>query len=120
MRKSVGYAVDAYVDGVQTKQVDQLRRMAWADVASQKDRFRAAVLQDAREKAQAEGDASAHAVDTARAATQDVQHLRAELEQTIAERESSDAGSDAARRAATPPQAPWQKRNPPKSQGSPH
>ena len=96
------YAVDAYVDGVQTKQVAQLRRMAWADVASQKDRFRVAVLQDARAKAQAEGDTSDRAVETARAATQEVQRLRAQLEQTIADRESSDGESDAARRAATP------------------
>jgi rare lipoprotein A (peptidoglycan hydrolase) len=99
------YAVDAYVDGVQARQVDQLRRNGWADIASEKDRYRVAVLQDARRVAQAEEDASTRAVDEARRATQDVQRLRAELEQTIADREAADAASTAARRAATLPTA---------------
>jgi rare lipoprotein A len=96
------YAVDAYVDGVQATQVDQLRRNGWADIASQTDRRRRAALLDARRAAQAEEDAAAVAVDAAREATDEVQRLRTQLEQTIVDREAADAAATAARRAATP------------------
>jgi hypothetical protein len=96
------FAVDAYVDGVQSVQTDQLRRNGWADVASRTDRYLFAVLDDTKAKAQAEEDAATAAVDEARRATEELQQLRQQLEQTISEREAADQAAADARRLAAP------------------
>jgi rare lipoprotein A len=96
------YAVDAYVDGVQTTQEEQLQRRAWADLASRTDRQLFANLAATRDKAQSEEDAAHQAVEQARTTTAELQQLRQQLEATIAEREEADAAADRARRLATP------------------
>jgi rare lipoprotein A (peptidoglycan hydrolase) len=95
------YAVDAYVDGVQATQEEQLQRRGWADLASETDRYLFAVLEDTRAKAQAEVDTANDAVELARTTTAQLQQLRQQLEQTIAEREEADRAASAARRLAT-------------------
>jgi hypothetical protein len=95
------YVVDAYVDGVQSTQVEQLQRRGWADLASQTDRYLFAVLDDTKAKAQAEEGAANAAVEHARTTTTELQQLRQQLEQTIATREEADRAASVARRLAT-------------------
>jgi rare lipoprotein A (peptidoglycan hydrolase) len=96
------FAVDAYVDGVQSEQTDQLKRHLWADLISQTDRYLFAVLDDTKAKAQAQEDAAQAAVDQARTSTEQLQRLRQQLEQTIGQREAADAAASEARRLASP------------------
>jgi rare lipoprotein A (peptidoglycan hydrolase) len=96
------YAVDAYVDGVQTTQEEQLQRQTWADLASRTDRQLFATLAATRDKAHAEQESAQDAVELARTTTASLQQLRQQLESTIADREEADAAADRARRLATP------------------
>lgn len=96
------HAVDAYVDGVQSSEVEQLRTKGFADIAATTDRYLFAVLEDTKAKAQAEEDAAEAAVDEARRTTTELQQLRDRLEQTISDREEADRAAAEARRLATP------------------
>jgi rare lipoprotein A (peptidoglycan hydrolase) len=95
------FVVDAYVDGVQATQTEQLQRRGWADLASGTDRYLFAAMNDSKAKAAAEQEAAQAAVAKARDATAELQQLRQQLEVTIADREEADRAADEARRRAT-------------------
>jgi rare lipoprotein A len=95
------FVVDAYVDGVQATETEQLRRRGWADLASGTDRYLFAALNDSKAKAATEQAAAEAAVADARGATAQLQQLRQQLEVTIADREAADRVAAEARRRAT-------------------
>lgn len=99
-RRVARFAVDAYVDGVQAVETDQLRRKGWAEAASRTDRYLFAVLAHAKAEAEAEHGAADQALEDARRTTEELQVVRAQLEKTIAEREATDRAAAEARRKA--------------------
>jgi len=96
------FVVDSYVDGVDATRMENLRRSVYVDVAARTDRLLFSRLEDARARADAETATADQALGDAQRAVEELKVLQAQLEQTIAQRESADPADVAARRANTP------------------
>lgn len=80
------FAVDAYLDGVQDSEEEQLRRRVWGDSLAETDRRVLGELRAALEAATKHGEASLAALEDAKRARAELEGLRKRLERTIADR----------------------------------
>jgi rare lipoprotein A (peptidoglycan hydrolase) len=101
-KRFAAHAVDAYLDGVQDAEDQQLRRRAWADALAEQDREVLGEYRDARERAEKDEAAAEVASTEAKQVSLELDAARAALERTIADRVRYEraAAKAAARRAA--------------------
>jgi rare lipoprotein A (peptidoglycan hydrolase) len=100
------YVVDSYVGGVDATQMENMRRTVYADVAARTDRLLFSRLEQARTQADSAITAADKAVADAQRAVDQLKGLQAQLERTIAERETPDPADVAARQANTSAPSP--------------
>ena len=85
-RRFAAHAVDAYLDGVQDSEDEQLRRRAWADALAAPDRRVLGEYRDAKERAAKDEAAAEAAIADSRQLAVELDAARAQLERTIADR----------------------------------
>lgn len=107
------YVVDAYLDGVQDSEDEQLKRRAWAGALAETDQQALEDFRAARDAAEKEQEATATAATEARKAAAELDAARAALERTISDRETYEravARSAARARAASASSVPRHRR----------
>ena len=103
-KRFAAHVVDAYLDGVQDTEDEQLRRRAWAGALAGTDQQALGEFRAAKEASEKEEDAAAAAVADARRTATELEALRTTLERTISDRltyERAKAKSSARSRAAS-------------------
>jgi rare lipoprotein A (peptidoglycan hydrolase) len=103
-RRVAGYAVDAYLDGVQDAEGSQLRLRAWADALAEPEREVLGEYRAAKQQAVKDAEIADITRSESDKLTAELEAARATLERTIADRVRSEraAAAKASRRTASP------------------